>query len=194
RARDAGQEDVAATRCALAMCENIDMNVGRVLQRLAEVELTEPTIVIYFSRNGPNGVRWNGGMKGVKGSIDEGGVRAPFVIRWPGKIPGSVRVPKIAGAIDLLPPLASLAGVGLTNEKPLDGKDLSPLLLGTARDWPERMIFSHQNGKVSVRTQQHRLDDRGGLFDMIADPGQATDIAQKQTAPATKTPQGLATV
>jgi arylsulfatase A-like enzyme len=186
RARDANREDVATTRCALAMCENIDANVGRLLRRLDDLKLTERTIVIYFSDNGPNSVRWNGGMKGTKGSVDEGGVRAPFVIRWPAKIQPGTTVREIAGAIDLLPTLTQFTGVPLISDKPLDGKDLSPLLLGTARDWPDRMIFSHQNGKVSVRTQRYRLDDRGALFDMDADPGQATDVAPQQPEIAAK--------
>jgi arylsulfatase A-like enzyme len=186
RARNAEREDLATTRCALAMCENIDANVGRVLRRLDELKLTDRTIVIYFSDNGPNSVRWNGGMKGIKGSTDEGGIRAPFIIRWPAKIPPGTTVREIAGAIDLLPTLTQLAGVPLNSNKPLDGKDLSPLLLGTARDWPDRMIFSHQNGKVSVRTQRYRLDDRGALFDMDADLGQTTDVAPQQPEIAAK--------
>ena len=182
RGRNGGAEALPVTRCALAMVENLDANVGRVLRKLDELELSEKTIVVYFSDNGPNSGRWNGGMKGDKGSTDEGGVRSTFAIRWPEKIKAGTTVREIAGAIDLLPTLASLAGVPLVSTKPLDGKDLSPLLLGTARKWPERMIFSHQSGKVSVRTQQHRLDDRGALFDMITDPGQATDIAKEQPA------------
>src|SRR5262249_4089004 len=72
-------EDLAMTRAALAMCENIDQNVGRVLRKLDELKLTDKTIVLYFSDNGPNSWRWNGGMKGRKGSTDEGGVRAPLL-------------------------------------------------------------------------------------------------------------------
>jgi arylsulfatase A-like enzyme len=177
RARDPGQEDVPFTRTALAMCENIDWNVGRILDRLEELKLAEQTIVIYFSDNGPNGWRWNGGMKGRKGSTDEGGVRAPFLIRWPGHIQAGARVPQIAGAIDLLPTLAGLAEIPVAGTKPLDGLSLKPLLLGTAKDWPDRMIFSHWSGKVSVRTQRYRLDDSNRLFDMQADPGQDRDTA-----------------
>ena len=177
RARNRGQEDVAFTRAALAMCENIDWNVGRILDRLEELKLAENTILLYFSDNGPNSWRWNGGMKGRKGSTDEGGVRAPFLIRWPGHIPAGARVAQIAGAIDLLPTLADLAGVPVAGTKPLDGVSLKPLLAGEAKDWPDRMIFSHWNGKVSVRTQRYRLDDSDRLFDMETDPGQDRDIS-----------------
>src|SRR5258708_1467537 len=117
RARDEKTEDLDSTRCVLAMSENLDANVGRVLRRLDELNLAGNTIVIYFSDNGPNTERWNGGMKGRKGSTDEGGVRAPFVIRWPGRIAPGTRVPQIAGAIDLLPTLAKCAGVPLLSAK-----------------------------------------------------------------------------
>ena len=135
--------------------------------------------MLYFSDNGPNSWRWNGGMKGRKGSVDEGGVREPFLIRWPGHIPAGARIPQIAGAIDLLPTLADLAGIPIASTKPLDGISLKPLLLGTAKDWPDRMIFSHWDGRVSVRTQRYRMDDHEQLFDMEADPGQDHDISDK---------------
>src|SRR5215510_15301791 len=95
----------------MAMLENQDANVGRVLSKLDELKLADNTIVIYFSDNGPNSWRWNGCMKGRKGSVDEGGVRAPFLIRWPGHIRAGLRVPQIAGDIDLLPTLTALAGI-----------------------------------------------------------------------------------
>ena len=175
------QEKVEDTRASLAMTANLDWNVGRVLKRLDELKLTEDTIVIYFSDNGPNTFRWNGGMKGKKASTDEGGVRSAFHIRWPGKIAEGRRVPQIAGAVDLLPTLAELCGVPVISQKPLDGKSLKPLLTGSPKtEWADRMIFSHWGGRVSVRTQQYRLDAGGALFDMIADPGQDRDISKEQ--------------
>jgi arylsulfatase A-like enzyme len=188
---DPKAEEPAHTRCALAMVENQDANVGRVLKKLDDLGLRENTIVLYFSDNGPNSWRWNGGMKGRKGSTDEGGVRSPLLIQWPARIkPGTV-VRDIAGAIDLLPTLTSLAGVPRVGSKPLDGADLSPLILGRAASWPERMIFSHQNGNVSVRTPRYRLDNRGALFDMLADPGQLSDVADAQPAVVAKLKQAV---
>ena len=181
RNRDPEQENLAHTRAALAMCENIDWNVGRVLDALEELKLADNTVVIYFSDNGPNGWRWNGDMKGRKGSIDEGGVRSPFLIRWPGRIPAGARITEIAGAIDLLPTLADLAGIPVVGDKPLDGVSLKPLLLGEANEWPEREILSFRlrGGEVSVRNQRFRLDAQGRLFDIAADPGQRTDVAAR---------------
>ena len=192
RGQDGTREDLPVTRCALAMCENIDWNVGRVLRRLDELKLSDNTIVIFFSDNGPNSWRWNGAMKGRKGSTDEGGVRSVFLIRWPGRIKPGTAVHEITGAIDLLPTLTHMAGIARVGNLPLDGRNISPLLLGTARDWQDRTIFSHQNGNVSVRTQQYRLDNRGALFDMTADPGQKTNIAGKNPDVAAKLAKAVA--
>jgi Sulfatase len=185
-------EDPAMTRAALAMCENIDSNVGRVLRKLDELKVAENTIVLYFSDNGPAHWRWNGGMKGRKGSTDEGGVRSPLFVRWPGHVKPGTKVPQIAAAIDMLPTLAELAGVSPVGGKPLDGVSLTPLLLGRNDPWPERMIFSHWNGSVSVRTQQYRLDAAGKLYDMIKDPGQQHDVAGEEAETAGRLREAVA--
>ena len=186
RATLAEQENLDETRCALAMIENQDANVGRVLAKLDELKLANNTIVIYFSDNGPNSWRWNGGMKGRKGSTDEGGVRSPCFLRWPEKLPAGHTVDQIAGAIDLLPTLISLAGIQRVGDKPLDGRDLSPLLLKQPTEWPDRMIFSTWSGRISVRTQQYRLDDQGQLFDMVVDPEQKTPITERESETAAR--------
>jgi arylsulfatase A-like enzyme len=177
--REPGREDIDMTRAALAMCENIDWNAGRVLGEIDKLGLRNDTIVVYFSDNGPNSWRWNGGMKGRKGSLDEGGLRVPMLIRWPGHVAPGRRVGQIAGAIDLRPTLADLAGIPVNGNKPLDGRSLKPLLSGGKPDWPERMIFSMQARRVSVRSQQYRLDASGALYDMIADPGQDIDASAR---------------
>jgi arylsulfatase A-like enzyme len=184
--RAEGKENVDETRCALAMMENQDRNVGRLLAKLDDLRLRENTIVLYFTDNGPNSRRWNGGMKGVKGSIDEGGIRSPLLVRWPGKIKPGTDVREIAGAIDLLPTLTAMAGVTRVGDKPLDGLNLAPLLLGAAGDRPDRLIFSKQNNNVSVRSQRYRLDNSGALFDMVDDPGQKKNVAAEKPDIAAK--------
>lgn len=179
RHREPEREDLDMTRAALAMCENIDWNVGRVLEKLRELKLEQDTIVVYFADNGPNSFRWNEGMRGRKGSTDEGGVRSPLLIRWPGKIPAGTRVTSIAAAIDLLPTLTDLAEVPVVSKKPLDGVSLKPLLTAGTVEAEERMIFSHWANRVSVRTQKYRLDHQGRLYDMTADPGQRYDIGDE---------------
>jgi arylsulfatase A-like enzyme len=172
-------EQVEHTRAALAMCENIDWNVGRLLHQLEVLDLDDNTVVVYFSDNGPNGWRWNGGMKGRKGSTDEGGVRSPMLMRWPEQIKPGKRIRQITAAIDLLPTLADLAGIEVASQKPLDGISLKPLILGEPGQWSDRMIFSHWNKRVSIRTQQYRYDFQGHLYDMDSDPGQLRDGADQ---------------
>lgn len=186
RATNARLEVIDETRCVLAMMENQDWNVGRVLGKLAELKLATNTIVLYFSDNGPNGFRWNGGMKGKKGSTDEGGVRSPCFIRWPAKLPRGHVVQPVAGVIDLLPTLTSLAGIGRSGNKPLDGQDLSPLLLKQKTSWPDRMIFSSWANNSGVRTDRYRLDHHGNLYDIVADPGQTTPINDKEPETAAR--------
>lgn len=178
RNRDPEKEEDLMTRAALAMCENIDWNVGRVLKKLDELKLRDDTIVIYFSDNGPNSYRWNGGMKGKKGSIDEGGLRSPFFIRWLGKIEAERKISEIASGIDLLPTLASLTGTLPKTAKPLDGLNLDSLFLGNNSETSDRLIFSIQKKRVSVRGSKFRLDATGMLFDIRNDRGQLTDVSK----------------
>ena len=178
RHREPKKEKLNHLRAALAMCENIDWNVGRLLSKLDELKIADNTIVVYFCDNGPNGSRWNGDMKGRKGSTDEGGVRSPLLIRWPGKVPAGRVVKQIGGAIDLLPTLADLAEVSVVSKKKLDGFSLKKQILGDD-EITKRIIFSHWRGKVSVRNQHFRLGNKEQLFDLRSDPGQRTNVATK---------------
>ena len=179
RARKDQQENLSHSRAALAMCENIDWNVGRLMQKLDDLEIANNTIVIYFSDNGPNGYRWNAGMKGKKGTVDEGGVRSPCFIRWPEKIKAGGKTEIISGSIDLKPTLLDLAGIRDTGSLPMDGVSLKPVLFEDAEHWPDRIYVNHFKGKTSVRSQQFRLGFKGGLYDMQNDPGQRIDVRDK---------------
>ncbi|HIG26915.1 MAG TPA: N-acetylgalactosamine 6-sulfate sulfatase [Verrucomicrobiales bacterium] len=179
RHRDPKRENIMMTRAALAMCENIDWNVGRILKKLDNLKLSENTILLYFSDNGPNSYRWNGGMKGRKGSIDEGGLRSPFFIRWPGHIQAGMRIPQLTGAIDLLPTLTELASVEFKVNKPLDGLSFGSLFRKEPKKWKQRHLFAIKNQQVSVRTQRFRLDSTGKLFDIEHDRGQQLDVSQE---------------
>ena len=180
RNREPEKENPDHIRAALAMCENIDWNVGRILKRLDDLKIADNTIVLYLSDNGPNGTRWNGGMKGRKGSIDEGGVRSPMLVRWPGQIkPGTV-VRRNGAAIDLLPTLTDLAGIRMVSRKTLDGESLKQALMGNEKPSPDtRLIFSHLRNRVSVKTGKFRLDEQGKLYDLESDPGQDKDISAR---------------
>lgn len=177
-------ENQEHSKAVYALCENIDWNVGRILEKLSALNLEENTIVIYMSDNGPNGWRWNGGMKGKKADVDEGGVRSPFFIQWEGQIEKGKRITEIAAAIDLLPTLADLAGIDYQFTEKLDGVSLKPLLLNEVKGkWPDRMIASFWADNLSIRDQDYRLSSDGVFYDMVNDFTQtkeAVDISDER--------------
>lgn len=171
------EEDIQFTRAALAMCENIDWNVGRVISKIESLGLNETTIFVFLSDNGPNSWRWNNGKKGRKGSTDEGGVHSPLFIKWDSNLQESRIVNHIAGAIDILPTLLDLAGIDFEPQNPLDGLSLKALMTHDLIDWNERLLFSHWGGKTSVRNQRFRLDNEGKLFNIETDASQRIDVS-----------------
>ncbi|MBI1373565.1 MAG: sulfatase-like hydrolase/transferase [Phycisphaera sp.] len=186
--RHKDQTDITIeARCAYAMCENIDDNMGRLLAKLDELKLTDDTIVLYLSDNGANSDRYNAGMKGRKGSLHEGGSRVPLFMRWPGHITPGTIVKPITMHIDLLPTLVEMTGVKheQPSDKPLDGRSLVPLLNGKTDDWPHRTLFTHWGGTTgnrgAARTDEWRAVKYGKweLYDMIADPSQTKDVAKE---------------
>lgn len=183
---EADKEEIDHTRAALALSENIDWNVGRIMQKLEDMKLSNNTIVLYFSDNGPNGNRWNGGMKGIKGSTDEGGIRSPTIITWKGKLPINQKIEKICSAIDLLPTLCDLANIKYVSPKPLDGKSLKPLLQNSNAKWSDRILYHYWENKLSLRNQNYRLSDTDQLFDMGKDPNQLQNIAESNVEEYTK--------
>ena len=183
--------DDAKTAAVYGMCENIDANIGRLLSNLDATGLSARTIVIFLTDNGPNGSRYNGGMRGAKGSVHEGGTRVPLFIRWPGRIPIGKTVKHIAAHIDLLPTICDLCDVDSVGTKPLDGISLVPLLEGKETDHQPRTLFTHWGpggttvplSKGSARTDQFRLTLEKGryqLHDMLTDPGQKKNIATER--------------
>ncbi len=186
------------------MVQNIDENVGRLLEQLDELSIAENTIVIFLSDNGaegPEGSRFNAGMRGMKGSVHEGGVRVPMFVRWPGRIEANRSLDQLTAHVDLLPTIAELCRIKDLKTKPLDGRSLAPLLLGQDVLWPsDRLVFARNPGwkhlvgalgqpiiesvnrpfPGSVRTQRWRAvneSDRWDLYDMQADPGQTKNVA-----------------
>jgi arylsulfatase A len=173
------------------MVENLDDNLGRILEFLENNNLSENTLLIFLSDNGPGILdRYNGGMRGRKGSVDEGGTRVPAYFYWKGQIlPGS-RLDMLAAHIDLLPTLASITKSEIPNSDQLDGINLMPFIT-KERKSIEREIFTPKQINVdtpmdemeySYRTDRYRLVKRKSqieLYDMINDGAQLTDIAVK---------------
>ena len=173
------KEDVEHTKAALAMTENLDWNVGRIMKTLSDLNLMENTIIIYFSDNGPNGNRWNGNMKGIKGTTDEGGIRSPFIIKWKNHLQAGRSIENIASATDIFPTLIDLTGIKNQQSKPFDGISLKNILLKEDDSAiKNRAIASYWSGKTSIRTQEYRLANDNSLYDMKNDPDQKNDISK----------------
>jgi arylsulfatase A len=171
--------------CIYGMVENMDENIGLILDKLEKLNLTEKTIVIFLSDNGPNTFRYNGDMKGKKGNVDEGGVRVPFYISWPGVISAG-KTAQLAQGIDLFPTLLELCSIKYKPVLPIDGVDLSKTIFRKTQDF-DRYIFTRQasyplEGRAgSIRNDRYRLTIANGeilLYDMQIDPSQKTDIAE----------------
>ncbi len=189
------------------MIENIDENVGLLLEKLEEWKLMEDTVIIFMSDNGMTGVGsgkpdqelgkdengtpmflYNAEMKGQKGSGDEGGVRVPFFVRWDGKIKSDHQIETVAAHIDLLPTLADLAGAEIPEEQ-VDGRSLVGLLAGQQGHWPDRNLFTQKaRWKTGDEPNDHQWSGFAvrnthyrlvddALYDMHADPNQTTDVA-----------------
>ncbi len=185
------------------MIENIDENMGRLQDKLEEWKLSENTILIFMSDNGMTGGGggrpgkdlakgypfFNAGQKGLKGSVDEGGVRVPFFVRWDGRY-APRDISRVSAHIDILPTLAAVAGAKLPPNQ-VEGRSLLPLLLGQKIRIPDRYLFSqkarwptgsepnkHQWNNFAVRNDRYRLVGQQ-LFDLLADPGQKTDVAAR---------------
>jgi len=184
RFKDAGLEDAVAA--PYAMVTNLDENIGRLMTRLDQLGLAGNTIVIFLTDNGPNGQRYNAGLRALKGGVYEGGVRVPFFIRWPGRLAAGRRLDHIAAHIDVCPTLLELCGVPLPAQQlPLDGRSLVPLLTGQAAAWPDRMLFTHREAERNpsavypgaVRTQRFNLVNGKELYEIPADPGERHDLS-----------------
>ncbi len=189
------------TAAIYGLVENVDENIGRLLEKLDELQIADRTIVFFLSDNGaegPEGSRYNAGMRGMKGTVHEGGMRVPLFVRWPGRLEAGRVVKPIAAHVDLLPTIAELCGIENPKTLPLDGVSLVPLLTGRVDQWPDRMIFArtagwrsvlsfnepvvkdlHTLGKT-VRTQRWRAVNEGHgwqLYDMVDDPSETRDVA-----------------
>jgi arylsulfatase A-like enzyme len=174
------------------MVENVDDNIARLLKKLDDDGLAENTIVVFMTDNGPNGVRYNGHMKGVKGHVDEGGVRVPSIIKWPGKIAVGKKIKQMGAHIDWLPTLTELCGIKHTSKKGIDGISLANSILNEEPEiTKDRTIFSHvahlelelKDKPGTLRTEQYRFVLKGEkpeLYDMINDPNQENDIAESK--------------
>ena len=169
------------------MTEGVDQSVGRIVDRLEELSLTENTLVIFFSDNG--GVRsraFNGPFRSGKGFIWEGGIRVPLIVTWPRVIePGTVSETPVT-SVDFYPTLLDVARV---EDHASDGQSLLPLFT-QADSFHQRSLFWHyphySNAGATptgaIRTGHWKLieffeDGHVELYNLSQDPGETMDVA-----------------
>ncbi|MGB0579464.1 MAG: arylsulfatase [Limisphaerales bacterium] len=175
------------------MLVNIDENMGRLEKFLKQEGLRENTIVIFMTDNGTAGPWYpkegkdhSAGLRGIKGSIYEGGHRVPFFVRWPaGEIHGGRDVRKLAAHIDILPTLAELCGVKRKSGPELHGRSLAPLLRDPEAKWKRRTLVVN-NQRIAepekykdfvVMSRAWRLVGKTELYRTKDDRGQQKNVA-----------------
>jgi arylsulfatase A-like enzyme len=135
------EKDKEDARKVYAMVSNIDDNVGKILKKIDDLRLTQNTVVIFMTDNGPQQRRYVAGMRGLKGSVYRGGVRVPFYIRYPDSKKSNIEIEAVAAHIDILPTIAAICNTKLPEGTKIDGSDLMPLITGAKKDLPERSLF-----------------------------------------------------
>lgn len=176
-----------------AMASNLDVNLGRLRQTLADNRLEENTLLIFMSDNGSacdkNGTAgaFNAGMRGKKGSLYEGGHRVPCFVYWPGGgISGGLNVNSLTAHIDLLPTLVEACELDVAQGIRFDGRSLLPLLGSDGVNWIDRTLVTESKvnhrsrlfDSSAVMSGSWRLVNKGKeLYNLAADPGQENDLA-----------------
>ena len=197
--RKAGGDVNDAMRRYLADIESLDDAVGRLLKRLDELGLRDNTLVIFSSDQGAdmtkaglgglrfNQMGYNGHHRGGKHTNLEGGVRIPWILRWPSHVPaGRVDDQSVLSAIDYLPTLCALTGIAINGAK-FDGENTLPAWLGQAahtRTKPLLWKTSSPGSQAVIRDGQwklfHPIRKNGGefeLYDIVADPMESRNLA-----------------
>ncbi|GGF51879.1 arylsulfatase [Echinicola rosea] len=194
------EEDKEAARKVYAMVENIDDNLGKVFDKLRDWGIEENTIVIFMTDNGPQHYRYLSGMRGKKATVYRGGVRTPFLLRYPAKHSGGITISTPGVHMDVMPTLAELCQVTLPSDRTIDGNSLVPLIDGEQVDWADRPLFFYWTRRypelyqnMAVQQGEFKLVGHADydathkdfeLFEMGTDPGEHTNINLKNSTKA----------
>ncbi len=181
----------------------MDRELGRLFRWLDQQGLTQNTLILFSSDNGPedihirnaghSGVGSPGPFRGRKRSLYEGGIRVPFIVRWPGHVPaGKVNSSSVVAAVDFLPTLAALVGIPLPKAYRGDGENMLDVLLGSDRprkrplfwEWRFRIYgyHFHRSPMLAMRDGNWKLlmnpdGSRIELYDLREDPGEVDNKA-----------------
>lgn len=150
-------------RAYINTIEHIDTEVGRVFDKIRELDLTENTYIIFTTDNGPwLTFKHHGGSAGPlregKGTTFEGGQRVPCIMWAPGRIPAGTVCDEVAGTIDLLPTIAALTNTPLPNDRKIDGLDISTLLTSDAESPRNEFLYYTSRGIIEgIRQDKWKL-------------------------------------
>ncbi|MBL8234234.1 MAG: sulfatase-like hydrolase/transferase [Bryobacterales bacterium] len=176
-------------RMLAAMTAAMDDAVGRLLAKLKETKLDQDTMVVFLSDNGcpmMTGAGSNGTFSGEKVSYYEGGIRVPFLMQWPGRLPSGQIYKHPVVSRDLLPTLLAAAGMQLTENIEFDGINLLPYLTGRNRSAPHEILFWRCGNARVVRKGQWKLIEFGDqftrLYNLAADPAEKTDLSPERVS------------
>lgn len=179
-------------RTYAAMVATVDEAVGRVVGALDATGQRQRTLVFFFSDNGgPMTKRnanasHNGILRGQKGDIFEGGIRVPFLVSWPGRLPAGHTFDQPVISLDVFP--TALAAAGAKRDPklpPLDGVDLVPFLTGEKTTAPHARLFWRMDAGAAFAVREGKwkwfrtYDNAPQLYDLADDPGEKTDLAAK---------------
>jgi arylsulfatase A-like enzyme len=189
------EKDKEDARLVYAMVSNIDENVGRVLNKLDELKLSENTIVIFMTDNGPQQRRYVAGMRGLKGSVYRGGVRVPFFMRYPPLNKKNTEIVETAAHIDVLPTLAEICNAELPSDRKIDGISLVPMINNKVRTTDERSLFFYWTrhspelyNNIALMKGRYKLVgntdydspvSKFELFDLDKDPYEQKNLVQE---------------
>lgn len=166
------------------MMQSMDAGIGRVVETLDRLGLSENTLVFFFSDNGPVPPGSAGPLRGGKGTLFEGGHRVPAIARWPGVIEAAGETAAPCMGMDLLPTFLAAAEINPPAGLQLDGADLMPLLRGDPP--PERALFWRYDTQKAVRAGEWKLlcenpEAPAQLFNLRDDLGERHDRAAEHT-------------
>jgi len=160
--------------------KELDTSIGDILEKLKQLKIDDNTIVIFTSDNGPWYGGSSGGLRGMKGTTWDGGLRVPMIVRWPGHIPGGIENHAPTATVDVFPTLCKIAGVPLPTDRVIDGKDIWPVLTQGAPT-PHEAFFYHKTTKLeAVRSGNWKLHVQEGkptaLYNLETDIGESNNV------------------
>ncbi len=165
--------------CAAVTC--MDAAIGEVLKWLEERGQAERTLILFLSDNGGSGNGGNAPLRGGKGQMWEGGLRVPFVARWPGRLPAGRVSDEFLSSLEIFPTLLAAAEVEPPAGVALDGFDMLPVLRGEQPS-PRTEMFWQRRAQQAARAGHWKWvgGAGGGLFDLSHDLGERQDLSAAQ--------------